>query len=95
MFFFISLLFCFLGFEGGLKVIIDDFLSEGCQCQPHQPEVHLAPWEADDGDAKQQAQTKMGQRNPEATNEEPKNVHEHVEAPTVLRLVNNMRAEWP
>ena len=78
-----------------LEVIVDDFLPEGCQCQSNQPEVHLAPGEADDGDAKQQAKTEMGQCNPEAADEEPKDVHEHVKAPTVLWLVNNMRAEWP
>lgn len=57
-----------------LEVIVDDFLPEGCQCQSHQPEVHLAPGKADDGDAKQQAKAKMGQCNPETAYEEPKNV---------------------
>ena len=78
-----------------LEVIVDDFLPERCQCQSHQPEVHLAPRETDDGDAKQQTKAKMGQGDPEATDEEPKNVHEHVKASAVLRLVNNVRAERP
>ena len=54
-----------------LEVIVDDFLAKWCQCQSHQSEMHLAPGEADDGDAKQQAKAEMGHRNPKATDKEP------------------------
>ena len=57
-----------------LEIVVDYFLSEWCQCQAHQQEVHQAPWNADNGDAQEQAKAEMGQCNPNATDEEPKNV---------------------
>ena len=78
-----------------LEIIVDNLFSKRCQCQSHQPEVHLTPGEADDGYTKQQAKAEMGQCNSEATDEEPKNVHEQTEASAILRLVHNMRAKWP
>ena len=73
-----------------LEVIVDNLLAERCQSQSHQPEVHLAPRNSDDGDAEQQAKAQMSQCNPEAANQEPKDIKEHIEASTILRLVNNM-----
>lgn len=73
-----------------LEIVVDYFLPEWCQCQAHQPEVHHTPWKAHDGDAQEQAKAEMGQRNPNATNEEPKYIHDHVKTSSVLRLVNNM-----
>ena len=57
-----------------LEIVVDYLLTEWCQCQPHQSEVHHAPRNADDGDAQEQSKAKMSQGNPEATDEEPKNV---------------------
>lgn len=73
-----------------LKIIVHDLFAERSQGETHQPKVHLAPWDADNGDAEQQAEAEVGEGNPEPTNEEPEDIHEEAETATVLVFVNDM-----
>ena len=60
-------------------------LAKGGQCQCGQLEMLSAEWDADDGDAKHDAKGKVGQADPNATQENPEDVHDDVEASSCLR----------
>lgn len=60
-------------------------LAKGGQCQCGQLEMLSAEWDADDGDAKHDTKGKVGQADPNATQENPEDVHDDVEASSCLR----------
>lgn len=78
-----------------LKVIVHNLFPERGQGKTHQTKVHFGPWYTNDGDAKQQTEAKMRERNPDTSDEEPQHIHKHVNATTALRTINDMRTEWP
>ena len=81
--------------NGCLKVIVHNLFPEGRQGKTHQTKVHFGPWYTNDGDAEQQTEAKMRERNPDAPDKEPQHIHKHVDATTALRTINNMRTKWP
>lgn len=78
-----------------LKVIVHNLFPEGRQGKTHQTKVHFGPWYTNDGDAEQQTEAKMCERNPDASDKEPQHIHKHVDATTALRTIDNMRTKWP
>lgn len=57
-----------------------DSLSKGSEGQPHQLKVLHAERNAHDGDAKQYAKEKMGERHPYSTKYNPEYIHEGIQA---------------
>ena len=57
--------------------------------------MHLAPGDADDGDAEQQAIEDVGKTDPDAANEEPQHIHEHAQTARLRLLPLHLRAERP
>ena len=57
--------------------------------------MHLSPWDADDGDAEQQAVEDVGETDPDAANEEPQHVHEHAQTAGLRLLPLHLRTERP
>lgn len=78
-----------------LKVIVHNLFPERGQGKTHQTKVHFGPWYTNDGDAEQQTEAEMRERNPDTSDEEPQHIHKHVDATTALRTINDMRTEWP
>ena len=57
--------------------------------------MHLAPGDADDGDAEQQAVEDVGEKDPDAAHEEPQHIHEHAQTARLRLLPLYLRAERP
>ena len=55
-------------------------LAERAECQSCQLEVLASERDADDGDAKHDAEQQMRQANPNTTNQNPDDVHDDAEA---------------
>ena len=69
--------------------------SEGVQSQPRQFELLVSERDSDDGDVKQRTEKDVDATYPEASEEEPQDVHRGVETTVLLFVEHHFLPEWP
>src|SRR3546814_739283 len=75
-------------------VALADGLSERGESQPHQLKVLPAKRNANNGNAKQYAEEKMGEGHPYSPKDNPEDIHQCIEAPRTGRRIRYPGAEW-
>ena len=71
------------------------FLPERGEGEPGQAEVHASEGYADDGDVEEEAEEDVGEPDPDASDEEPQDVHEHVQTAGLGVLACDVGSEGP
>ena len=57
--------------------------------------MHLAEWDADDGDIENDTEEDVGEPNPNSADEEPDDVHQQIQATELLLFLSHRGTERP